>query len=499
MKHTHTLPYFLFVLVILIAYNISFATIIHVPSQFETFQAAINNASNGDTIIVANGTYSGNGNYNIDFSGKNLLLKSENGASNTIIDCMNNGRGFYFQTSEDSTAILDGFTIQNGAAPSDYGGGISCFWSSPLIKNCVIIDNSSERGGGISCINSYSIIRNCNIKNNNSTWAGGIYLSSASVVVDNSDISYNTASYEGGIAVDWNSTLIINGCRINNNITSYGAIEIYYNSIVIMNNCYVQNNTDVGIIITNGSSLNMINSLISDNTSDGLWASSAGQINIINTSIVFNNNNGIYSQSSTFNIKNSILYGNSIKQIYLWSEPLPFIEYTNIEKRLTGGIVGATNWGNGNLDVYPDFVDTILKNYHLLPISQCNGVGTLTGSPSNDLDNNIRPIPVASNPDLGAYEINQNSASVSESLIESSIIIYPNPFSSNATLLTDKAFKDATLSIFNSAGQHVKQINNINGQTITLNRDNLPNGLYFIQLTQNNKIFTTVKLSIIDN
>jgi len=78
------------------------------------------------------------------------------------------------------------------------------------------------------------------------------------------------------------------------------------------------------------------------------------------------------------------------------------------------------------------------------------------------------------------------------------ILIFPNPFSTQTTLQSDKFFKDVTLTAYNSFGQIVKQIKNINGQTITFNRDNLPSGLYFIRLTEENKIYTD-KLVITDN
>ena len=76
--------------------------------------------------------------------------------------------------------------------------------------------------------------------------------------------------------------------------------------------------------------------------------------------------------------------------------------------------------------------------------------------------------------------------------------IYPNPFSSQTTLQTDKTFKDATLTVYSLYGQSVKQINNLSGQTIILNRDNLPSGLYFVRLTEENKIITVDKLVIKD-
>ncbi|MBA3285572.1 MAG: T9SS type A sorting domain-containing protein, partial [Nitrosopumilus sp.] len=67
------------------------------------------------------------------------------------------------------------------------------------------------------------------------------------------------------------------------------------------------------------------------------------------------------------------------------------------------------------------------------------------------------------------------------------LTIYPNPFSMQTTLQTDKIFKDATLTVYNSFGQQLKQIKNISGQTVTLFRDNLPSGLYVIRLAEVDK------------
>ena len=78
------------------------------------------------------------------------------------------------------------------------------------------------------------------------------------------------------------------------------------------------------------------------------------------------------------------------------------------------------------------------------------------------------------------------------------INIYPNPFSTLATLRTDNLFKNVTLTVYNLYGQTVKQIKNISGQTITLQRDNLPSGLYLMRLSQENKIIATRKLVISD-
>ena len=47
-------------------------------------------------------------------------------------------------------------------------------------------------------------------------------------------------------------------------------------------------------------------------------------------------------------------------------------------------------------------------------------------------------------------------------------------------------------------GQKIKTINNITGNKIKIDRDNLPSGIYFIRLTQDNKTIITDKLIITD-
>ena len=54
------------------------------------------------------------------------------------------------------------------------------------------------------------------------------------------------------------------------------------------------------------------------------------------------------------------------------------------------------------------------------------------------------------------------------------------------------------MTVYNVQGQVVKEIKNISGQTVTLFRDNLTSGLYFIQMTEENKIITSNKLLITD-
>jgi len=80
---------------------------------------------------------------------------------------------------------------------------------------------------------------------------------------------------------------------------------------------------------------------------------------------------------------------------------------------------------------------------------------------------------------------------------DETITAYPNPFAEQTVLQTNNPLYNATLVIYNCFGQQVKEIENISGPTVNLFRDNLPNGLYFVRLTQGNIIIAADKLVII--
>ena len=87
---------------------------------------------------------------------------------------------------------------------------------------------------------------------------------------------------------------------------------------------------------------------------------------------------------------------------------------------------------------------------------------------------------------------------VENDFLSNEISIFPNPFSLEASIKTNDSYKNATLTLYNSFGQQVKQIKNISGSTITLLRGNLSSGLYIIRLTQDNKTYIIDKIVITD-
>jgi hypothetical protein len=85
------------------------ASTINVPKDQPTIQAGINAANNGDTVLVAPGTYA----ENIDFLGKAITVGSSQGPRVTTIT-INAGCGVTFDHGEGLNSVLKGFSLKGG-------------------------------------------------------------------------------------------------------------------------------------------------------------------------------------------------------------------------------------------------------------------------------------------------------------------------------------------------------------------------------------------------
>jgi hypothetical protein len=87
---------------------------------------------------------------------------------------------------------------------------------------------------------------------------------------------------------------------------------------------------------------------------------------------------------------------------------------------------------------------------------------------------------------------------MNENSIHKNLSIFPNPSNFSSTIQISGNFQNASLTMYNSFGHMVKQENNIFGQTISLSRDNLSSGVYFIKLIEGNNKNSIEKLILID-
>jgi hypothetical protein len=185
---------------------------------FATIQKGIDAASNGDTVWVADGTYTGEGNKNINLYYK-IEVRSVNGPNSCIIDLEHDGKGFYL-FGPPIGSVIDGFTIMNGhpASDLDYGVGVECYSCFTTISNCIIKNNSGVQwGAGIDIRGAHPVIVNSVFSGNHTTTGGSavsVYQTSATFI--NCTFSGNTGRGSSVIAGTL-STSITNSIVWNNN------------------------------------------------------------------------------------------------------------------------------------------------------------------------------------------------------------------------------------------------------------------------------------------
>jgi len=171
-----------------------------VPSRYATIRAAVDSSGVGDTILIADGLFTGDGNRDIDLSDKILTVLSENGPDKTIIDC--DGQigdehyGFYISGSG-SRIIIDGLTIRH--ALFNLGAAIGVENANPTIRNCIFDNNQATvSGGGLRCKGASPSVTGCTFAKNSAMAGGAMFLIAGSVpTIENCLIAYNT----GGEAI----------------------------------------------------------------------------------------------------------------------------------------------------------------------------------------------------------------------------------------------------------------------------------------------------------
>ncbi len=307
------------------------AATLTVPAQYATIQTAINASQNGDTVLVADGTYTGPGNVDLDFGGRNITVTSQNGPTATIIDCGGsssaNHRGFYLHSGE-TNAVISGLTLQNGYESSHWGGGIDNASAGLTLQNCIFKGNTANSGGGLYNYNNGTVtVSSCIFINNTAVIGdgGGIYNYEGiggTIALTNCIFTGNTAGYQGGGIFNGNAaggTITVTNCTLTGNSASSGA---------------------------------------------------GGGIN--------NYSNGAMS------VTNNLLYGDAGGEYVSVGANV-----TTSNCDIQGGYVGS-----GNINADPSFVSSVTPyDLHLQPGSPCLGAGTPNNAPLTTIDGYVRPNP----------------------------------------------------------------------------------------------------------
>lgn len=394
------------------------ATIRNVPSIYPTLQEAFIACLPGDTVLVQPGTYFTNANWP---SVANIKLLSAGDSSNTFLDGNHAGRVLTIGSSQvDTNTIIRGFAIINGFLNSSTcrGAGVYIVNCSPKFEFVSIRNNHTQTtnwnyGAGLHGSNTNAIFRYCTIRGNvmdSAGWGygGGVHLTNGGspefsncAIIDNI-INSQSWNYGAGVYVN-NANPVFNQVVISRNFANAGASWYY----------------GIGMFIGDGNTM-LNNVLISGNESEtggsfyyggGIVVyGAAAQLNFANLTVTANkktdngtiNGSGLYVSSGVVTGTNGIFWN-----------PNSGNEITNSGGTITIGNSDVRGGfpGTGNFNSDPLFFGT--GDYHLTTLSPCVNAGSLSGAPAIDLDNLARPLPAATNPDVGAYENNQALGPVS--------------------------------------------------------------------------------------
>lgn len=324
-----------------------------VPLIFGTIQEAIDAAVEDDTVCVADGIYTGDGNKNLDFAGKTIHLKSENGPANCIIDCQNDGRGFYFNSGETAEAIAEGFTITNGSVPGSSGGAVACANASPTITGCIMTGNSGDWGGAFILYNSDAVVSDCTIATNQADYAAGIFCQGNSPTITDCHIYGNSSGEAGGGILCYESSATVRRCIITDNDTDAGG-GIYWDGLPAgsLEDCVIADNyaqSFGGGLFLQNSATAIDNCIISGNSvfyhGGGLYALGYG-IEMTHCVLTGNDANlggALYCWTSNIRVVNCLLTDNSASQgggVYLTNNSSPILANCTIAGN-------SSTWGGG--------------------------------------------------------------------------------------------------------------------------------------------------------
>jgi hypothetical protein len=389
------------------------AVVIRVPADQPTIQAAINAASNGDTVQVAPGTYV----ERVNFVGKAIRVIGEQGPQVTIIDANHAGPVVTFASGEGLQSVLSGFTVRNGNASFSAlrGGGINIENSSPTVIGNIITNNvAGDGGGGISSSFGSPLIQGNAITGNGQImgWSGGVG--------------------GGGIAIGgYSSAQVLNNNISNNswNSSSGGGVTLFAAGTPRLQNNIIANNTAYsqggGLYIVNHSDAAIVQNLIIGNSAaagGGVYSSvpyGARGPFLINNTISGNSSpqgSGVFADGfdGQAQLVNNIIMAAAGQTAILcgnFDSSVPIFQTNDVVSNSGvpyGGICASQTGLNGDISADPLFADPNNGDYHLQSGSPAIDSGSSGQAPQTDFDGVPRPLDGNGDGvramDMGAYE-----------------------------------------------------------------------------------------------
>ncbi len=311
--------------------------------DYTTIQGAIDNATDGDTILVADGTCV----EQLTIDNKDLIIKSVNGAASTIVDGNDVDDVVIFTNGADTT--FEGLTITNGNRGSGFGGGVVISNSSPTFKDCIISDHVGPRGAAFY-----------------------VSTSGSTVTLDGTTVTGNSASFEGaGMYLSSGASVVISGSTFHDNATGNGG-AIYMNTstdanLTVSDTLFTKNTGSYGGVLYASASGGTVNLSFDNCTFTASDTTDAGTIAATRNGST--NRGGIMyigdsGATSSLTISNSqILYGNSPIEggaLHLSNIDSTTISNSTIDGNTSGG-GGFLKYSNGSTGTLT-ITDSLIRN-----------------------------------------------------------------------------------------------------------------------------------------
>lgn len=206
--------------------------------DYSTIQAAIDSAAIGAVLMLADGTFGGPGNVDLNLGGKSIVIRSASGNPAACgLDCQGSEddphRGFTFESGETSDVRVEGISIVNGYAAGELGsidvsgGAVHCRnGSSPTFAECIFRDcRAVHCGGAVTLAHDCDpLLINCEFIADSAAWGGAICMvAECEPTIDGCTFIANESAYAGGGAHCQASAPLFVNCLFLDNTAGKGA------------------------------------------------------------------------------------------------------------------------------------------------------------------------------------------------------------------------------------------------------------------------------------
>ena len=442
---------------------------------------------------------------------------------------------------------------------SDTYGALSIDHCKVELTDCTFSDNNGQNGGAIYGEFCTTSIKNTSFDSNSGTWGGACKFQNSNLEIEDCSFSNNECWGEAGaihFTTDPNGDepgdLSLKGSDFVNNISHHQYSCIYVNqngasgmieSIMVdaclfednessengafrimgdIDNVKISNSKFIGNLTHSNRSIvgvhtncnaKILNCLFIDNQPRAMIIHDSAEADIINCTFTGSEGTALDLRGGAVGrIANSIFWNNGRPAALNTAADLGCtltMKYCDVQYGKDSVFLSDDQseffWGEGNITDDPRFFNPVLDDYSLYYDSPCLEAGSLAmvydgiwlHAPETDIKGDPRPLPVDTNPDMGAYEssVLAGTDKWEDHTDPLKLLNYPNPFSSTTCITWNQPQQShVQLSIYDIYGRKVSTLldQQMPSGTVRVYFDGtrVPDGIYIASLILDNRVIS---------